>query len=86
MTDINEYMIELGQQAKTAAKALQLAETDLKNQALLAIAKHVSESQAAILAANEQDMEQGRESGLDSALLDRLALTPQRIDNMVEGL
>ena len=41
---------------------------------------------SAILDANQRDLARGRDSGLDAALLDRLELTPERFDGMVEGL
>ena len=43
-------------------------------------------NQAAILAANQIDMEKGRSNQLDSALLDRLELTPARFKGMLQGL
>ena len=84
--DVNNYMQTLGQQARTAARAIARAESGQKNQALLAIASAIESSRPALLAANQADMQKGREGGLDAALLDRLELTPGRIDAMVEGL
>ncbi|MCP5325117.1 MAG: glutamate-5-semialdehyde dehydrogenase [Oceanospirillaceae bacterium] len=84
--DVNNYMQTLGQQARTAARAIARAESGQKNQALLAIATAIESSRPALLAANQTDMQKGREGGLDAALLDRLELTPSRIDAMVEGL
>ncbi|WP_312255165.1 glutamate-5-semialdehyde dehydrogenase [Stutzerimonas nitrititolerans] len=43
-------------------------------------------ARAELSAANEQDLASGRSNGLDEAMLDRLALTPARIDDMIEGL
>ncbi|MAK92639.1 MAG: glutamate-5-semialdehyde dehydrogenase [Oleibacter sp.] len=84
--NVAEYMQTLGQNARQAARAMSRATTEDKNKALLAIAGIIAEQRDRIKAANEQDMEQGRRNGLDAALLDRLELTDDRIDTMIEGL
>ena len=86
MTDIEGYMLQLGAQARAASRAIAKASTAQKNQALLAIADAIQASHESLLAANRRDMEAGVEKGLDAALLDRLQLTPERIDGMIEGL
>lgn len=83
---ILDYMQQLGQRAKVASIVMSTATTAQKNQALLAIAASLREHQAAILAANQQDLAAGEANHLDAALLDRLALTPERIEGMCEGL
>ena len=62
------------------------ADTQMKNAALEAIAGALLAAEPALLEANGKDMAQGREEGLDPALLDRLALTPKIIAGMAEGL
>lgn len=62
------------------------ADSAVKNNALLAIAQQFQKERAAIIKANATDLENGRANGLEAALLDRLELTPARIDAMVEGL
>jgi glutamate-5-semialdehyde dehydrogenase len=62
------------------------ASVDQRNAALLAIKAAIAEDREAILTANERDLEHGRISGLDDALLDRLALNPARLDAVEEGL
>lgn len=84
--NIDTYMREIGQKARAASRQLAAAESGQKNAALLAIAAELKSCQEDILAANEQDMNSGRENGLDDALLDRLAIREQTIDQMVEGL
>ena len=59
------------------------ATTGQKNAALIAIAERIDSARETLLAANAQDMAAGREKGLDAALLDRLELTPARIDAML---
>ncbi|MEX0731562.1 MAG: glutamate-5-semialdehyde dehydrogenase [Aquisalimonadaceae bacterium] len=86
ITDVAEYMLMLGRQARVAGRLMARAETGAKNAALQAMADAI-ESRADWLAAeNARDMQAGRESGLDAALLDRLELTPARIQGMAEGL
>ncbi|MFY9179606.1 MAG: glutamate-5-semialdehyde dehydrogenase [Venatoribacter sp.] len=84
--DVNQYMTQLGQAARLASRATARASTQAKNNALLAIARIISEQREAIKAANQLDMQRGQQNGLDAALLDRLELTDDRINTMIEGL
>jgi len=84
--DIQAYMTDLGQRARAASRRLARASTAAKNSALLAIAERLDAERAAIAAANRRDLEAGAAKGLDAALLDRLELTPGRIDAMIEGV
>jgi len=83
---VKEYMQTLGQRAREASRHLVCADTGAKNNALLAIADAIDSSRSDISCENAVDLEQGRKNGLESALLDRLELTPPRIDSMIEGL
>jgi glutamate-5-semialdehyde dehydrogenase len=84
--DVPAYMQALGQAARRSASQLRRADTGLKNSALMAMAQRVEAARGRILDANGEDLQRGRESGLESALLDRLALNDARIDAMIEGL
>lgn len=84
--DVAAYMAELGQHARAASREIARSSTAIRNQALLATAEALDEARAALADANRKDLENGRENGLDSAMLDRLELTPERIDTMIEGL
>ena len=46
----------------------------------------ITDARAELIKANALDLQAGRENGLDDAMLDRLALTPQGLESMVEGL
>src|SRR5690554_1586569 len=81
-----DYMQRLGESARETSRVLARASTAQKNQALLATAVALDKSRDALLAANELDMQAGRANGLDDAMLDRLALSSKRIDEMIEGL
>lgn len=84
--DVLAYMQRLGQAARTASRVLASAPTAQKNNALLAAAAELDAARASLLDANGKDMDAGRANGLDDAMLDRLELTPARIDDMIEGL
>lgn len=84
--DVKAYMAQVGQQARAASRLIGKANTGIKNQALLAIASAIDARRAELISANQQDMTNGKANGLDAALLDRLELTPARIDAMIEGL
>lgn len=81
-----EYMTRLGRAAREASRVLARTSAAQKNRALEAAAEALDQSRDALLTANEKDLAAGRENGLDDAMLDRLALTPARIDDMIEGL
>lgn len=84
--DIESYMTDLGRQARAAARVIARASTAQKNAALLLMADAIEARRGAIAQANELDLVAGKAKGLDGAMLDRLALPPARIDNMIEGL
>lgn len=86
MTSVKDYMQRLGQQARAASREMRGINTGFKNNALIAIADAIETSRDDIASENAVDIEQGRAAGLESALLDRLELTPARIDAMIEGL
>jgi glutamate-5-semialdehyde dehydrogenase len=78
MVDLNE----LGRRAKAAARTLAAVPTAQKDAALHAIADGLLAGQDKILAANRQDVEEGRANGLSEALIDRLTLTPKRLEGI----
>ncbi|MDP2242647.1 glutamate-5-semialdehyde dehydrogenase [Pseudomonas sp.] len=81
-----DYMTRLGRAARAAACVVARASTAQKNHALQATAEALDAARAELTTANELDLAAGRANGLEPALLDRLALTPARIDSMIEGL
>jgi glutamate-5-semialdehyde dehydrogenase len=72
--------------AKSASLALATANTEQKNSALRALADGVVNASAEILAANELDLANGRENGLTSGLLDRLTLSPARLQGLADAV
>ncbi|UTW06562.1 glutamate-5-semialdehyde dehydrogenase [Pseudomonas benzenivorans] len=81
-----DYMTRLGRAAREASRVVARASTAQKNRALIATAEALDAARGELAEANGQDLAAGRANGLDAALLDRLALTPARIDGMIEGL
>ena len=84
--NLPEYMQRIGKQAREAAQVLARSSTGQKNKALEEIAQQLEQQQAQLMAENAKDLEAGTAKGLESALLDRLALNDSRIANMIEGL
>jgi glutamate-5-semialdehyde dehydrogenase len=81
-----EEMRRTGQAARRAGAALALASTQAKNVALAGMAAAIRASSAAILDANARDTEAARAAGRPSSFVDRLTLTPSRIEAMATGL
>ena len=79
-------MDQIGKKAKAASAILANTDTETKNKWLLAMAKTLDSSHAAILSANALDMENGVQKNLSSAMLDRLKLTDERIDGIADAL
>ncbi len=84
--NITAYMQDIGQRATAAARRLAKATTAEKNAALEAIAVELEQHVPDLIQANAKDMAEGREAGLDAALLDRLELNESRIRAMVDGV
>lgn len=84
--DLKNYIRDVGLRARTASRYLSQARTSEKNAALEAIADALVASPDALLTENQKDMEAARGCHLESALLDRLELTPSRIATMAQGL
>lgn len=83
---LRDEMERAGKRARAASGALRSLSCAVKDAALREIARRLRGSHAMLLSANELDRAAGREANLTSAKLDRLALTPARIDAMAEGI
>ncbi|SJZ93071.1 glutamate-5-semialdehyde dehydrogenase [Selenihalanaerobacter shriftii] len=83
---IKEEVVKKAKAAHKAARKLANLNTNLKNQALLAMADALEENVDKIFAANKKDLEYGKDKGLSEALMDRLLLTEERIKKMANGL
>jgi glutamate-5-semialdehyde dehydrogenase len=81
-----DYMTRLGRAAREASRVIGRASTAQKNRALHGAADALDAARSELVAANELDLAAGRANGLEPAMLERLALTPARIDSMIVGL
>jgi len=86
MTSTRDTMLGLGRSARAAQRKLALASRTQKNQALVAMATEIRAAAAVIAAENAGDVAQAREKGLKPSFIDRLTLTPERIEAMAKGL
>ncbi len=84
--EIRESMDSTGRNARAAAQEIARASTGVKNKALLAMAQRIEQDRERILEANAADLEAAATTGLSSALVDRLELTPERVGAMAQGL
>jgi len=84
--DLPALMNDLATRARTAARVLSLAPTEQKNRALDAMAQAIRANATAILAANTEDVAEAKAGGTTSAFLDRLTVTPARVEAMAEGI
>ena len=80
MNDLNAVMLDMGQRARLAAKALREASPEARTLALQAIASGIRTKAQSILDANQLDLDKGRANGMTEAMLDRLALNAARIE------
>lgn len=85
-TDIDSLMAEIGRNARAAARPLAIATATEKNRALEAMAAEIFANREAILAANAIDLANARESGVAASFIDRLTLTPERIDGIAAAI
>jgi glutamate-5-semialdehyde dehydrogenase len=83
---MNEELKTKTEAAKQAGRLLATMDTDAKNKALGIIAETIMEQEPNILAANDKDMAAGRANGLSEALLDRLMLNAQRLENIANDV
>lgn len=81
-------MIELldkGEKVKAASRKLRLLSTDEKNDAILSISRELEAQKEGILLANSIDVENSKKKGMKESLVDRLALSEDRIAGMIES-
>jgi glutamate-5-semialdehyde dehydrogenase len=84
--NIDQYMTDLGVNARMASRAMARASTVAKNAALEAIAHAIEREAAQLQQANARDVARAREKGHDAAFIDRLTLSDKALKTMVEGL
>lgn len=86
ITNIKVYMQAVGQNARAASRLMAKADTASKNRALMAMAEAIRRDEKNLLTANARDLENAQAKGLNSAMVDRLALSAKSIASMADGL
>ncbi len=77
---------KMGAAARSAARQMARASTEKKNMALQAMADGLADCETDVLAANKIDADAGRTNGLSEALIDRLTLTPERLQSVASDV
>ncbi len=83
---LHDEILTMGDRAVAASRQLLLLNARKKKAILLEMADELESRGGDLLAANRRDMEEGRQAGLSSAMLDRLQLTEARISAMARGI
>jgi len=84
--EIKEQISLMAKTAKEMAPAIATAKTDAKNKALKKIAQGLKDQLASLLEANAKDVAYAQEKGLSKAMIDRLTLTEDRVEGMINNL
>jgi glutamate-5-semialdehyde dehydrogenase len=84
-TTISSYLFNMGRASKEAARALRMASGATKDRALTMIADRLSARKELVLSANQEDMVIARDAGAEPHILDRLLLTSERLDGIIQA-
>ena len=84
--DVAAIMAEIGTRARAASRVMANAPSEQKNRALAAMARMVRCSAAQLLAANAEDVSRAKADGMAASFIDRLKLTPERIEGIAAGI
>lgn len=86
MNSIAKLVNTMGQKAKQASESLRVANTKQKNNSLIGIARQIQDNKKRIINANSIDIEAAKKNNIDEALIDRLTLNEERLDDVIESL
>jgi len=86
LDDLAGLVLSIAERARSAARQLATLPSAIKNEALMRMAAELEAEEAALTAVNARDVEQATANGLSAAMIDRLRLTPKRINDMARGL
>ncbi|WP_313013608.1 glutamate-5-semialdehyde dehydrogenase [Brevundimonas sp.] len=86
MTDLTARMLDLGRRARAAAAALREAPAAARTRALERLSEKLKAAEPALLAANARDVDAARANGMAEAQIDRLLLTPARVEGMAQAV
>lgn len=79
-------LIEICKRAKEVSRQIGTLDTNTKNQAILAVADALVAQAQEIIAENAKDIARGKDNHMPEGLIDRLLLTPERVEQIAEGL
>lgn len=83
---ISSYLLNMGRVAKESARSLRMASGAKKDHALMVLADRLRAAKELVLLANQQDIKIAQDAGADHHVLDRLLLTPERLDGMIQAI
>ena len=83
---MDQLIQQISENAKAATSALNSLSTESKDKLIIKAANKIDQSRKEILAANQLDVEDAINNGKDNAFVDRLLLTDERIDGIIETL
>jgi len=86
MTNTNQYLKNIGLEAKKASLLMAKVSTQQKNDALTFLIELLNSKAATILKANEKDVQAAKKNKLDRASIDRLIISSKTIDSMIKGI
>ena len=86
MTNTNQYLKNIGLEAKKASHLMAKVSTQQKNDALTFLIELLNSKTATILKANEKDVQTAKKNKLDRASIDRLIISSKTIDSMIKGI
>jgi glutamate-5-semialdehyde dehydrogenase len=84
--DLDQLVLGIAQRARAASLVLATTPAEVKNEALRHLAAAITGAHAALLAANRQDLDAATANGLTAAEIDRLTLTPARLDHLAASV
>jgi glutamate-5-semialdehyde dehydrogenase len=86
MPGLRQQVHDAARRARVAAREVATLSTEAKNSVLHAAADNVLREAGTVIEANKEDLAAAKAAGTPDAMLDRLALNPQRIDGIASGL
>ena len=84
--DLSNLLTDIASKSKAASAELSRASSGSKDDALNKMAQELIEKADYIIAENQKDIEEAKSKGLSSAMIDRLTLTPERLEKVAQGL
>ena len=84
--ELSQLLVDIASKSKSASAQLSRASSRLKDKALETMAQNLVERADFIISENQKDIEEAKSKDLSSAMIDRLTLTPERLEKVAQGL